>query len=232
MKLDKSLFINKKPVHLVSEDIRLNLYAPGAAIFQVKAKEPLSGSVTFAVGYSHKKKSVLYFTGYIEKSNTVDDAQQRIICKELGAMLEYRMPCALRHPTLHDVLQWYTGKTGLTFITADQPYAATRVPHFCTTGTGFNGMANIGKVFNIPRYIWQCQPDGSIWVGSRDHSRWKTLPVELDEAFFSKTTADGAKEIAVIPQLRPGVEINGQYISRLQLTGSKMVAKCSTRLKK
>ncbi|SHJ72477.1 hypothetical protein ACQ0P8_16240 (plasmid) [Halodesulfovibrio aestuarii] len=230
MKLRKTLTIGGKAAKLVEEDIRLDVASPGRAFFRVRATEALSGIVQFSLGYSSQDKNQLFFSGYIESSHTVDTATQKIFCREMAAALNLRLPISLRHPTLKDVLAAYSDKTGLVFTVPDEPYATTRIPHFHTLGSGYHGMDQLGAVFGIEKYYWQPQPDGTVWVGSWNNSRWATRPVNIDEKVFTGVTAAGAKVLPAIPALRPGVFLNGQYLTSLQLTGHEMVIQCENSL--
>ncbi|MBI9080464.1 MAG: hypothetical protein JEY79_12075 [Pseudodesulfovibrio sp.] len=232
MKLRKTFYINDEQVKLVNEDVRLSLYSPGRAVFQVQHTKPLSGHVRLEVGYSTQDKDQVYFIGVIRDSQTVDNGQQRLRCRELTSVLYTRLPAALRHPTLQDVVQWYTDRTGLTFVVPDKAYAERRVPNFYTLGNGFHGLNSLGAIFGIENYIWQQQGDGSVFVGSWNDSRWATRPVVIPEEQFTKVTATGAKKAAVMPQLRPGAFLNEQYLVNVQLTGHEMVTTCEKKLQK
>lgn len=231
MKLRKTLTLADKPLKLVEDDIRLYANAAGCAQFRVEATEPLRGIVQYSLGYSSQDKDQLYFTGYIESSHTVDNATQKIFCKELAAVLAVQRPISLRHPTLHNVLQAYCEQTHLEFIIPDKPYASVRVPHFQTLGSGYHGIDQLGAVFGIENYFWQPQPDGSVWLGSWDESRWSTRPAEIPENMFKDITVAGNKTIAAIPALRPGVQANGLYITSIELSEHEMVIQCGNSLK-
>lgn len=223
MKLRKSLYIGGSPYKLVEDDVRLELNTAGRALFRVQSPQVLSGIVQFRIGYSSQSKDQLFFIGYIESSHTVDAATQKIFCREMAAALSYKLPVSLRHPTLRDVLRAYTEKTDLVFVVPEQPYAARKISYFHTLGSGYHGMDQLGAVFGIEDYFWQPHPDGSVFVGSWQHSRWATRPVEIEEKFFTGVTAAGAKVLPAIPALRAGVRLNGQRIESLQLKGHEMV---------
>ncbi|MCJ2164669.1 MULTISPECIES: hypothetical protein [unclassified Pseudodesulfovibrio] len=232
MKLRKTFYVNDEAVKLVEEDVHLSLYSPGRAIFQVQSAAPLTGHVRLDVGYSTQDKDQTYFIGVIRDSQTVDTDQQRLRCRELTCVLYTQLHAALRHPTLRDVVQWYTDQTGLRFVVPDKPYAAKQVPAFYTLGDGFHGINSLGAIFGIEDYIWQQQGDGTVFVGSWQDSRWATRPVTIPEERFTKVTATGGKESQVMPQLRPGIRLNGKYLTGVQLTGHKMVTTCENSLKK
>jgi hypothetical protein len=232
MKLRKTLYINGEPVKLVEEDVTLSLYSPGRATFQVQSASSLEGLVRLDVGYSTQDKDQVFFIGVIRESQTVDSGQQRLRCRELSCVLYNQLHAALRHPTLKDVVQWYSDATGLRFVVPDKPYADRRTPAFYTFGDGFHGLNSLGGIFGITDYIWQQQGDGSVFVGSWADSRWATRPVTIAESRFTKVTATGGKKGPVMPQLRPGILLNGQYLDSVQLTGHDMVITCESRLRK
>ncbi len=226
MKIRKTLTINDEKHDIVTEDIRLEISCTGRAVFQVKSDKALTGKVQYFIGYSTQNKDRLYFTGYIESSHKVDNAQQRIFCRELTGQLDKHWPVALRHPTLLQVLNHYTEKTGLVFIAPDKTYSSTRVPFFQTLGDGYHGIASLGAVFSIPDYVWQPQPDGRVFIGSWNETRWSTRPLEIAEKWFKRVLTDGSKCCPLIPGMRPGIQMNGQRVKLVQLKGHEMVITC------
>lgn len=226
MKLRKTLTISGKQCPLVEDDVRLDMSMAGRAQFRIQADGPVSGLVTFSLGYSSETADQLYFTGYVERSVTVDASTQRIFCRELVAVMNYHHPVSLRHPTLQDVIAALANRTGLSFVVPEERYASKPVAHFQTLGNGFHALDMIGAVFGIEDYVWQQQADGKVFVGSWQHSRWATRPITLEETVFTKVLANGSKQLGAIPALRPGIRLNGEYISSIQLTGHKMVLQC------
>jgi hypothetical protein len=230
MKLVKKLYINDKPVGLVAEHVYLDISTPGRADFTVRSTAPLSGVVHFAIGDAGSGKLIDFFTGFIVRSNTVDGAQQRIFCRELSAVLWSTIPVSIRNASMSDVLGVYARKTGLSFVKVGKPYATTPCPVFQTIGNGIHGLDSLGNVFNIPNFIWQQQGDGNIFVGDWNDSRWAGKPFSLDESFFQDVQLDGTKTLQVLPGLRPGVMLNGEYITGLQLKEHFMVVTCEKQL--
>ncbi len=179
----------------------------------------------FELGYAGED-NVAFFIGYVEASHTVDEAQQRLFCRELNASLNGDLPLSLRHPTLVDVLAQYTAKTGLKFVVpSGVDYTTTKVPYFQTMGTGVLGMAYVGDVFGIENMLWQQQTDGQVFVGAWADSRWAKTSLTLAEKWFSKVGSDGGKEVPVMPLIRPGVVLNGSKLKQVELRGHKMVVK-------
>lgn len=230
MKLRKTLFVNDEQIKLVDEDVRLSLHSPGRAIFQVQSTTPLAGHVRFEMGYSTQDRDQVHFIGVIRASETVDGQQQRLRCRELTSVLFSQLPVALRHPTLLDVVQWYTDRTGLRFVVPERNYAKKKVPAFYALGDGFHGISSLGGIYGIEDYIWQQQGDGSVFVGSWTDSRWATRPVTMAEEVFDKVTATGGKKSVVFPQIRPGVLLNGRYVVGVDIKEHTMVTTCSDSL--
>ena len=53
MKLNKTLTIDGQQCPLIEDDVRLDLRAPGRAVFTVVGKQPLRGLVTLDIGYNN-----------------------------------------------------------------------------------------------------------------------------------------------------------------------------------
>jgi len=232
MKLRKTLSVNGTSVGLISDDIRLGLFSPGRAVFQVQASEALSGVVVYSIGYASQDEDHVVFAGYVERSMEVDRTQQRLACMELTGAMDAVLPISLRHPTLRDVAQAYAAETGLVFAIPDRPYATTRVSCFHGIGSGYHALDTIGDIFGISDYVWAQQGDGSVFIGSWQDSRWAARPLEIESKWFSEITAEGSAKLPVLPALRPGVMLNGDYVMKLQLAGQNMVVRCAKQLKK
>jgi len=230
MKLIKELYINDKPAGLVREHVFLDISTPGRADFTVRSASPLSGIVHMVIGDAGRNSRVDFFTGFIVRSATVDGAQQRIFCRELSAVLWATIPVSIRNVSMTDILGVYARKTGLTFVKVGKAYATTPCPVFQTVASGIHGLDSLGKVFNIPNFIWQQQGDGNIFAGAWDDSRWSGKPFSINESFFQDVQLDGTKTLQAVPGLRPGVMLNGQYITSLQLKEHFMVVTCEKQL--
>ena len=225
MKIRKRLLTPTGSLPLVSEDVRLELSAPGRAVFQVATSEPVSGEVLFTMGYGVDDADTLFFAGFVERYLPVDDTQARLMCREMSARMDKAIPLALRHPTLRDVLTEYANATGLRFLFPERPYMDTKIPAFNMLGTGLEGLANIGGAFQISDYIWQATGDGSVWLGSWEDSRWPSRPVELPRNVFRNVPADGGKSCPPMPAMRPGVVLNGERVTLVHLSGHQMTLK-------
>jgi hypothetical protein len=230
MKLIKTLTINGTSVGLVKDHVFLDIATPGRADFTVRSAAPLSGIVNLAIADASQGRALDFFTGFIAQSHTVDRAQQRIFCRELSAVLWAVLPISIRNASMTDILNVYARKTGLKFATPAKEYTATPCPMFHSIGTGIHGLDSLGKVFDIENYIWQQQGDGTVYAGAWDDSRWAGKPFTVPERFFQDVQLDGTKTMQAIPGLRPGVLLNGQYITSLQLTEHFMVVTCEKQL--
>jgi hypothetical protein len=232
MKLLKRLTINGEEVPLVSDNVRIDIDRPGAAIFQVLTEErppPRGGGrVEYSLGWNMQSALTLFFTGEIATSTAVDYKQQRLFCRELSARLDSAAPVSLRHPTMREVLAKYAEAAGLSFIVPDKPYADTKVPAFYGTGSAYHAMQNLGAVFHINDYVWLTQGDGKVFAGSWEDSRWKGKEVEIPQAVFKKTSADGTRSMTAVPAIRPGCVVNGERVASVTLSGITMSFTCKS----
>ena len=98
MKIRKRLLTPTGSLPLVSEDVRLELSAPGRAVFQVATSEPVSGEVLFTMGYGVDDADTLFFAGFVERYLPVDDTQARLMCREMSARMDKAipLPCVTR----------------------------------------------------------------------------------------------------------------------------------------
>jgi hypothetical protein len=91
-------------------------------------------------------------------------------------------------------------------------------------------MDALGNIFGITDYIWQQQGDGKVFAGAWADSKWADKSVTVPEKFFQDVQLDGTKTMQATPGLRPGVKLNDQYITSLQLQEHFMVVSCATQL--
>lgn len=221
MKLNKRLLIGNEQLKIISDDIRLNLFSPGRAVFTVQSETVCEGVVQLYMGYKVSEMQP-FFTGYIESSTTLDSKQQRIFCRELQATLNRRLVLNLRHPTLQDTLRTIAGDSGLIFLTPDQAYATTMVPRFDSVGNGYHAIDSIADVFKIPKLICQQQPDNRIFVGSWEHSYWFDKPLEIPIKWQTNFGVSNSSRIPAVPKIRPGIKINENYLTAVHMSESHM----------
>ena len=222
MKIIKQLTINGIDTKLISDEVSLELSNPGRAKFIVRSDKLLNGVVQFTVGWQGTA-SYRFFVGYIDRQITVNPQQQMLFCRELSAALNRPIPLGLRHVTLPDVLAAISKKTELAMITSDADYTKKQVSHFHHVGGGYQAMDAIGRVFRVPRYIWQQQGDGSVYAGSWKNSRWPSRRVQIPDKLFTDHLSFNSARLMMIPGLRPGVQFNRGIINTLTCSNDTMV---------
>lgn len=219
MKLHKKITIGGEPYALNKEDVRLHLFNPGVAVFDVVADAPLSGIASFTAGYDPAALQPVFF-GYVENSFAIDKKQQRVFCRELAAGLSMLLPMNLRNVTLNQVLANIADKTGLQFVTPEQAYADKAAPALYSLSSGYHCMDALARVFEIPQYVWQQQGDNKIFVGSWAHSYWQSRPIELPVVYQASSGVANSARIPATPKLRPGVLFNGEnFITQVKWDG-------------
>ena len=222
MKIIKTLTVDNQPYRLVNDDIRLELCSPGRATFTVLSDHTLSGIVAFNAGWSYGK-IYRWFIGYIENSITVDPQRQKLFCRELNAVINRFLPLSLRHVSVRDVIVNLTGLTDLNFNMPDADYMNQPSPYFYHLGDGYQAMDAIGRVYQIPQFIWQQQGDGSVYVGSWKDSRWAENPVQIPDNLFTHHMSTNSATLPMSTAIRPGVHFNRGIIKSVQLSEDTMV---------
>lgn len=228
MRLNRVLTINNIKRDLVDERIALDLSAPGRAEFTIVGDDNAISQnqlVTFDLGYSSQDALQRWFIGITEQIVQTGDKRVKIFCRELSSVLAHTLPLSLRHVSLRDVLKAINDITGVNFSTPDKDYASRKVANFYNLGTGYQAMAALDKVFNIPDFIWQ-QQSGVIYVGSWADSRWASVKnMLLPENLFIEHSAQNSAKVAAFPSYRPGIRINGKRINIIEFAGNHMVLK-------
>ncbi len=207
MKYLKIFTVNGVRKHLVSDSWTLEIESPGRGIATIKSDEMCSGLVTLDMGIiGELKKISRWFTGYIESCTRIDKCQVRLMIREMGAVLAARWPIALRNVTARDVLTELSAQTGLAFNIEESEWAQTSIPHFINIASGYEALDLLGKHLQIDRFRWQCQPDGSIYVGSAAGTSADKKIIQLPANIFTETSIVGTT-CALLPSLRPGQRI-------------------------
>lgn len=222
MKLHKRLIIAGDAFTLNTDDVRLNLFTPGRAAFNVTAAESLTGIVVYSVGLNPQHMQVA-FRGYIENSFAIDQKQQRIFCRELPAALNRLVPLSLRNVNLKEVLAAISAETALEFVAPDQEYSQKKAPCFYSISTGYHCMDSLARVYQVPQLIWQQQGNGQVYVGSWEHSYWSGRSIPLPTKWQDQLGVANMARIPVIPKLRPGVHLStGNIVTQVQISGVHM----------
>ncbi|HIC0432828.1 TPA: hypothetical protein ACWZST_002927 [Escherichia coli] len=161
-------------------------------------------------------------TGYVERSQPAENGFQRLFIRELVGVFERMWPCSFQHPTLREIAGWLEENSGITVSVPDAQYSDTPIPHFTHNGTGYQLLNNLGRAFSIQDYIWYQLPDGSLYVGGAEKSLFAGRPVEIPSEFSQGAAGGNSVTLPVIQTMRPGVEMNGERVTKVHLTNDTM----------
>ncbi|WP_237386507.1 phage baseplate assembly protein V [Xenorhabdus sp. Sc-CR9] len=221
MKPINRLYLSSDEIHVVDANLMLELSACGRGFITAETTTDYTGKlVRLDVGYTDL--ILRWFTGYVERAQPAQNGYQRLFVRELVGVFDRQWPCSFQHPTLRQIVDWLQEHSGLTFILPEAPYTDKPVPHYTHNGTGYQLLANLGQVFDIEDYIWQQLPDGSVYLGSWVHSLFAGKPVDIPNEFSQRHSAGNAMTIPMIQSLRPGVVVNQQRLSKVNLTNENM----------
>jgi hypothetical protein len=218
-RLTKVLTIgNKQVTSIVNDNVKLSLFSTGRATFTLVTESEPNGLVEMQIGYNIEGLTP-YFLGVIETKH-FSNGRWFITCRELLGALSFPAPIAIRFATAKMVLEKLE-ETGVSFVTPNAEYISKKVPCFYHNGTGISALQHIGKVFNIDNYIFQQRPDGQIYVGSWQDSGWAKSEIKDFAEHPINVENSMSGELIAIPKLRPGIKLNGRYITEIILSGSK-----------
>ena len=221
MKPIKKLWLSGDAVHLVDVNIVLELNGCGRGFITAETAQDYTGKVVrLDVGYTDKV--LRWFTGYVERSQPAENGYQRLFVRELVGIFDRSWPCSFQHPTLRQIAGWLTENSGLTVSVASAAYADKPIPHFTHSGTGFQLLASLGAAFGVTDYQWYQLPDGDVWLGAAEHALFAGKPVDVPAEFASSATGGNAMTIPVVQSIRPGVELNGQRLTRVRLHNDEL----------
>lgn len=220
MKLNKRLTLNGEDTHIVDDKWMLELSSAGRGIVTVKGNAQTRALVQFDMGYGTTLHR--YFTGIVAKAEPADNGHTRLLVKELAFVLGTRITMSLQHATFRKVITELADNTGLNFVLPDADYVDTPIPNFTTGGTGAQLLQNAGRAFNIPDFCWYQQPDGDIYAGSYQHSRWPSRPLPIESELTSGQAGGNSITLPAIPQMRPGALVNDQTITHVEFDGTNM----------
>lgn len=230
MKPIKKLWLSGDAVHLVDVNIVLELNGCGRGFITAETAEDYTGKVVrLDVGYTDKV--LRWFTGYVERSQPAENGYQRLFVRELVGIFDRSWPCSFQHPTLRQIAGWLTENSGLTVSVASASYADKPIPHFTHSGTGFQLLASLGAAFGVTDYQWYQLPDGDVWLGAAEHALFAGKPVDVPAEFASSATGGNAMTIPVVQSIRPGVELNGQRLTRVRLHNDELEITWTSRSK-
>lgn len=215
------LYLSDDEVQVTDVNIMLETSAAGRGFVTIKTDKDYSGKlVRLDAGYP--ELLLRYFTGYVERSQPSANGFQRLLVRELTGVFEKSWPCSFQHPTLRTITDYLQKESGLTFDVPASSYADKPIPHFTHNGTGYQLLANLGNVFNIPDCLWQQLPDGTIFVGSWQDSLFAKKPVEIPNEFATGQSGGNSMTIPMVQSLRPSVKVNGQRLTKVNLNNDDM----------
>ncbi|MBC3946683.1 hypothetical protein H8S21_15230 [Erwinia persicina] len=216
MKPIKKLWLSNELVHMTDVNIALELNGCGRGFITAETSSDFTGKmVRLDVGYTDKL--LRWFTGYVERSQPAENGYQRLFVREMVGIFDRSWPCSFQHPTLRQIAAWLTENSGLTVSVASAAYADKPIPHFTHSGTGFQLLASLGAAFGVSDYQWYQLPDGDVWLGAAEHALFAGKPVDIPSEFASSAAGGNTMTIPVVQSIRPGVELNGQRVTRVRL---------------
>ncbi|MFL4411263.1 hypothetical protein RQM40_02240 [Citrobacter portucalensis] len=221
MKPVKRLYLSTDETHVADVNLVLELNSCGRGFITAQTDQDYTGKmVRLDVGYSGQL--LRWFTGYVERAQPAEKGFMRLFVRELAGVFDRAWPCSFQHPTLRDVAAWLTENSGITVSVPDASYSRTPIPHFTHSGTGFQLLSNLGKAFGINDYVWYQLPDGSMYAGGAEAALFAGRPVEIPHEFSQGAAGGNTMTLPLIQSLRPGVEVNGERLTRVALTNDTM----------
>ncbi|MHA4829747.1 hypothetical protein [Enterobacter ludwigii] len=221
MKPIKRLYLSTDEIHLADASLVLELNSCGRGFITAGTTQDYTGKlVRLDVGYTDLV--LRWFTGYVERSQPAENGFQRLFVRELVGVFERQWPCSFQHPTLRDVASWLTEHSGLTFSVPDADYSDRPIPHFTHSGTGYQLLDNLGKAFGITDYVWYQLPDGAVYVGGAEKALFADRPIEIPHEFNQGAAGGNSMTLPLVQSLRPGVELNGERVTKVHLQNDTM----------
>jgi hypothetical protein len=228
MKALFKFFINAKPVELIEHAFSLELSAVGRGLVLIKSKvkpEP-NQLVTFDYGFEHKEKVTRFFTGITESITPQGNDVYLLRCVELSYVLHAKIPLVFNFVDGLTILASLSNKTGLKIFHSKAEYWQVEIPSFCSIESGYSALVGLGQSLGVGQLIWQQQTDGSLFVGLPEELPYSNSVFNVDYKVFESIKAENAYAVAMVPGFYPGIEMNGQLVRQVELSGAKMVIKC------
>lgn len=221
MKPIKRLYLSTDEIHLADASLVLELNSCGRGFITAGTTQDYTGKlVRLDVGYTDLV--LRWFTGYVERSQPAENGFQRLFVRELVGVFERLWPCSFQHPTLRDVASWLTEQSGLTFSVPDADYSDRPIPHFTHSGTGYQLLDNLGQAFGITDYVWYQLPDGGVYTGGAEKALFADRPIEIPHEFNQGAAGGNSMTLPPVQSLRPGVELNGERVTKVHLQNDTM----------
>lgn len=222
MKTTTFLQIGEAYAGVAGYHLMLELSACGRGFITAETDLDCTGKlVRFDLGTGDT--SYRWFTGYVERCGPAEKGFKRLFVRELVGSLAQQWPVSMQHPTLRDVCNQLGQLTDLQFFIPAADYADRKIPHFKSNGTGRALIDSLGAAFSVPDYCWQQMGDGVIYVGSYGDSRFASAPVDIPADFVKAGSGGNSLQMGLIPAIRPGVIVNGQRISAVEIEDGNML---------
>ncbi|AHF77560.1 Baseplate hub subunit and tail lysozyme [Sodalis praecaptivus] len=230
MKPIKRLYLFNDEIHLADSNLVLELNNCGRGFITAETTKDYTGKlVRLDVGYTDLL--LRWFTGYVERAQPAENGYQRLFVRELVGIYDRAWPCSFQHPTLRSVAGWLEEQSGITVSVPDADYADKPIPHFTHSGSGFQLLNSLGRAFGINDYIWYQLPDGGVYVGGAEKSLFAGKPVSIPTEFSQGAAGGHSMILPVIQSLRPGVEMNGERLTKVHLNSDTMTVTWAPRNK-
>lgn len=223
MKLTQRLFINNQEVETASQHVSLKLSQGGKALFVVKDAKAYQrfDLVRFDIGY--EADTAPFFEGFIDKIEPAANGAHKVVVKELAGVLSNSLAISLEHPTLRDIFDEISDKTGLEFALPDADYTTQVIANFVTHGSGYQCLMNIARAFGVTDPIWCQREDQQIYFGAYADSHFYQKPMTIPLEFTSRQRSNSVTFVP-FPMLRPGRIVFDKRITRLDFDGTEMTA--------
>lgn len=228
MKALFKLFINATPVELIEHSFSLELSAVGRGMVLIKSdtKPLVNQLVTFDFGFEHKEKVARFFTGITESITPQGNDVYLLRCVELSYVLHAKIPMVFNFVDGLTILASLSNKTGLKIFHSNAEYWKSEIPSFCSIETGFIALMLLGEALGVGQLVWQQQTDGSLFVGLPEELPYSDSVFNVDYKVFESIKSENAYAVAMVPGFYPGINMNGQRVRQVELSGARMVIKC------
>ncbi|QIR10927.1 hypothetical protein HBL79_00850 [Avibacterium paragallinarum] len=221
MKIIKECLIDGKEYDLSHCHIVLELNNAGRGFIVIESDENLAGRAV-EINVGEAAHFYQYFNGVIEHAQDDKPKFKKCFIREKVAIFEGVHNCSIRHATLNDICAYLQSKTGITFKIPSQPYATTPIPNFTHSGSGYQLLNNLGRLFNIPDYLWQQGADGTVFVGSYQDSRWYGKNIEIDST-EALDSSNNRMTLPIYSAIRPGALVNQHKITQTELINDELI---------
>lgn len=222
MKVIKQLMLSGDDIEITSISLALELNTCGRGFITAVTDTDYTGKlVRLDLGYNGLV--LRWFTGFVERSQPAENGSVRLFVREIAGVFERPLPCSMKHPTLRKLATWLEAGRNIKIKLPDQAaYLDKPIPNFTHSGTGYQLLSNIGRAFDINDYIWQPLPDGGLYLGAWEDSAFSKKPIEIPPEFNISAGGGNSITVPIIQTIRPGVVMNGQRITRVDLNDDEL----------